>query len=1111
MGKRGLLALVLAAVLLTAADVYAATEESRLMRFPDIHGELIVFTYAGDIWTVPSAGGTATRLTTHTGGEGCAKFSPDGETIAFTGMYDGNQDIYTMPATGGIPKRLTYHSSGDFVVDWHPKGNKILFRSVRESKTNPGPRYMKLFTIGTGGGYPEALPLFEGELTSYSADGKKIAYNRMSREFRTWKRYKGGMAQDIWLYDFERNESARLTEFEGTDAFPMWHGDRIYFISDREHTMNIYCLELESRKITKLTNHKEYDVKFPGLGGDSIVYENGGYLYVLDLNTEKSNRIKVTIPSDHSWRRPRYVNASSNVRYFNVSRTGKRAIFGARGEIFTVPAEKGEVRNLTNTSGARERSPAYSPDGKWVAYLSDKSGEYEIYTMKSDGTGEENQITKGLGNYPWLIHWSPDSEKILFHDETYQLYYIDIEAKKIIVIDEDPIFDINSYTWAGDSKWIAYAKNNEAGYSSIYLYNIDEGVAHKITGDMHNDYSPSFDPGGKYLYFVSDRSINFSFHNFEFDVKYETPSVICVVTLKADTPSPLAPESDEIEVKKDEKKKENGDDEKKEEITDKNGDKDKDKKDGDKEEEAEEDKPVEIDLDGLEGRLVVLPVGSGNFAGLVGLEDKLLYAEFSQPAMTYGPPNGQFSSVVKYFDLKKRESETVISGITGYDISADGKKLIYSAKGQYGIIDISPGKKVGDDKIDTQNLRMKLDPMEEWKQMFYEAWRFERDFFYVDNMHGVNWKKIKKRYEALLPYLTTRDDLNYIIGEMIGELNIGHSYVRGGDYYPRSPKVSNGKLGCDFEVDRKSGRYRFSKIYKGRNWEPNFKAPLNQPGLEINEGEYLIAINGVELKYPANPFDLLANTTGHQTVIKVSKEANGKDAKEWTVVPVRSDINLRYDDWVETNRQKCLTASDGKIGYVHVPSTAITGLYEFGRQFFPQSSMEGIVIDVRYNSGGWMPSLFVDRLGRELKSLWGSRYGTVRRFPMSGPTGHLACVINEYAGSGGDAFPYMFRQAGLGPLIGKRTWGGLVGMNRNTPLVDGGAVTVPTIGFMSTDGEWDVEGYGVAPDIEVDNMPDEVVSGKDPQLEKAIEYLINKIAEDPPKQKWKKPADPDKS
>jgi tricorn protease len=1109
MGKRGFTILALALFLLAAVDSPAAVEESRLMRYPDIHGDMVVFTYGGDIWTVPSSGGAATRLTTHTGGEGFAKFSPDGETIAFTGMYDGNSDIYSIPVTGGVPRRLTYHSFPDFVIDWHPKGNNVLFRSFRESKTNPGPRYMKLYTIGTEGGYPQALPLFEGGLASYSPDGTKIAYNRLSREFRTWKRYKGGMAQDIWLYDLEKNESAKLTEFEGTDAFPMWYGEnKIYFISDREHTMNIYCLELDSRKITKITNHREYDVKWPSIGGDSIVYENGGFLYILDLKTDKSARIKITVPSDHSWRRPRYVNASRHIRYFNLSSTGKRAIFGARGDIFTVPAEKGEVRNLTNTPGIRERSPTYSPDGKWVAYLSDKSGEYEIYTIKSDGTSEENQITSGLGHYPWLIYWSPDSKKLLFHDETYQLYYVDIEAKKVVVIDEDPLWDIGSYSWAADSKWIAYAKNNELGYSSIHLYNVDEDRSHKVTGDMYNDYNPFFDPGGKYLYFVSDRSVNFSFHNVEFDIKYETPSVICAVTLKADTPSPLAPESDEVEVKEDEEEKD--DEEKKEEKAEDKGDEEENKDDG-KEEEEEEDKGFEIDLEGFESRIVTLPVGTGNFIGLVGLEGKLLYAQYSAPPMTYGPPNGQFQAAINYFDLKERESKTVISGITGYDVSADGKKLIYAARGQYGIIDIAPGKKVGDGKISTNNLRMKIDPLEEWKQIFNEAWRMERDFFYVENMHGVNWKKIKKRYEELLPYLTNRDDLNYIIGEMIAELNIGHAYVGGGDYYPRSASVSNGKLGCDFEIDKKSGRYRFSKIYKGRNWEPLFKAPLNQPGIDISEGDYLLAINGVDLKYPTNPFELLENTVGHQTVLKVSKDKSDEEAKDIVVVPVGNDINLRYEDWVEGNRQKCLAASDGKIGYVHVPSTAITGLYEFGRQYFPQADMDGIVIDVRYNSGGWMPSLFVDRLSKELKSLWGSRYGMVRRFPMTAPVGHLACVINEYAGSGGDAFPYMFRQAGLGPLIGKRTWGGLVGMNRNIPMVDGGYVTVPTIGFMDTDAEYDVEGFGVAPDIEVENMPDEVVSGKDPQLEKAIEYIMNKIAEDPPKKIWKKPVDPDKS
>ena len=1093
MGKLGSVVLALVLVF-SAASVSAAPEESRLMRFPDIHGDLVVFTYGGDLWTVPSSGGTASRLTTHAGGEAFGRFSPDGSTIVFSGSYDGNLDVFTVPASGGVPKRLTWHPMGDMVVDWHPGGKKVLFRSVRESKTNPGPRYRRLFTVGREGGYPEDLPLFEAELASYSPDGKKIAFNRVSREFRTWKRYKGGMAQDIWIYDFEEQEAEKLTEFEGTDAFPMWFEDRIYFISDRDHTMNIFCIELDTREIRKLTNHKEYDVKWPALGDGSIVYENGGYLYVLDLDTEKTSRMDVIVPSDHNERRPRYENASQHIRYFDISAAGKRAIFGARGEIFTVPAEKGEVRNLTRTSGVRERSPSYSPDGKWVAYLSDRSGEYEIHAMSSDGTGEK-QVTEGLHHWPFTLTWSPDSKKLLFHDETYRLYYADMEDGAVKVIDQDPIFDIASYSWSADSKWVVYAKNNDLGFSSIHFYSIDEDRSTQATSDMYNDYDPVFSPDGKYVFFVSDRAINFAFKEFDYDIGYEMPSVVCAVTLLSDTPSILAPESDEVEVKEEE---ENGD-KKDDETGEENGD--------EAEKKEEEEESLKIDFDGFEERIVSLPVGTGNFIGLSAVEGKLIYAQFARMPMTFGPGNTTGASL-KYFDLEKKEPSTIIDGITGYEVSADGKKILYSANGQYGIIDIASGKKPGDGKIETSRLMVKIDPMEEWRQIFYEAWRMERDFFYVENMHGVDWKGIKKRYEELLPYLTSRDDLNYIIGEMIAELNVGHSYVGGGDYR-QFPRVPVGMLGCDLEVDK--GRYRITKIYNGRNWEPLFKAPLVQPGIGVKEGDYLIAINGVELEYPTNPFELLEMTVGDQTVVKVSAEPDGEDSREYTVEPIAGDINLRYDAWVESNREYCMEKSGGKIGYVHVPSTAVTGLYEFGRQFYPQADLDGIVIDVRYNSGGWMPTLFTERLSRKLVSLWGTRYGIVRRFPMSAPVGHMACLINGRAGSGGDAFPYFFRQAGLGPLIGKRTWGGLVGMNRGIPMVDGGMVTVPTIGFMNLDGEFDVEGYGVAPDIEVENMPDEQAKGRDQQLERAVEYLMEKIAEDPPKRFWKKPKGPDKS
>ncbi len=1090
MGKRSLLAVALI-LLLAAGSLYAADGSSRLMRYPDIHGNTIVFSYGGDLWTVPADGGVATRLTTHPGGELFPKFSPDGKTIAFTGSYDGNSDVFTIPSDGGEPERLTYHSFGDMVINWHPSGDKVLFRSARESKTNPGPRYNRLFTIDSKGGYPRVLPLFEGELSSYSPDGTRLAYNRISREFRTWKRYRGGMAQNIWLYDLEKNEAEQLTEFEGTDAFPMWYQNRIYFISDRTHAMNIFCLDLDTREIRQITGHKELDVKWPSLGRESIVYENDGYLYVLDLQTEESERIDITVPSDHILRRPEYKGVQQHIRYFSVSGAGKRAAFGARGEIFTVPAEKGGVRNLSRTSGVRERSPAFSPDGNRIAYLSDRSGEYEIYLRKPDGSGEEKRLTRGLGGYPWQLMWSPDSKKLLVHDETYKFYLVDAEDGDIREIDQDPLTDISDYTWSFDSHWIAYSKNNRNGFSSIYLYSLDKDKSYKVTGDMFDDHGPVFGSEGKYLFFISNRAMNFGFNSFESGINFTQPSTICAATLREDVPSLLEPESDEVKVKEEKEeteKEENGGDEK-----------------------EEEEKALEIETEGLSGRIIALPVGSGNFIGLHPLEGKLLYVDYSvQPiSFSQGPPPPP-ATAIKYYDLKERETETVITGITGYEVSADGKKLMYASRGTYGIIDIAPGKNVGDDRLDISGMVARIDPVKEWKQIFYEAWRLERNFFYVDNMHGVDWDRMKKRYEKFLPYLTSRADLNYIIGEMIAELNVGHAYVGGGDY-PDVDRVGGGKLGCDFQLDEKSGKYRIARIYQGRNWDSMFEAPLHQPGIDINEGEYLLEINGTTLEYPVNPHQLLVNRAGKQTLIKVSQDPDGDEAREYTVVPVANDINLRYAHWVESNRQKVLEASGGKIGYIHVPSTAVTGIVEFGRQFYPQSDMKGIIVDVRYNSGGWMPSMFIDRLDRELTSLWATRYGMVRRFPSTAPIGHMACVINAYAGSGGDAFPYMFRQAGLGPLIGKRTWGGLVGMNRNIPLADGGMTTVPTIGFMNLEGEYTVENKGVAPDIEVDNRPDLVVEGKDPQLERAIRYLMKKIEEEPPKARWEKPDDPDKS
>jgi len=1101
MSKRGILALVTAALLIAGA--VNAAEETRLMRFPDIYGDKIIFTYGRDLWIVPSDGGTARQLTSHMNSESIGKFSPDGSTIAFSASYDGNMDIYTIPVGGGVPKRLTYHLFADFIVDWHPSGKKVLFRSARESKTNPGPRYNRLFLVPVDGGYPEALPLFEGELTSYSPDGKKIAYNRMSREFRTWKRYRGGMAQNIWLYDLEKNTSELLTDFDGTDAFPMWYENRIYFISDREHAMNIYCLDLDTRKVRQVTDHDEFDVKWPSLGGDKIVYENGGQLYVLDLSTEKSRKITVAVPAELKERRSRYEHVAGMIRGGSLSAAGKRAVMGARGDIFTLPAEKGDVRNITKTSGVRERLPDFSPNGKWVAYVSDQTGEYEIYLRKPDGSGDEEKVTTGLHGYPFGLLWSPDSKKLLVYDQTFSLYYVDIEEKRLEKIDEDDYGDMNDFSWSKDASWIAYSKNQDNGNSSIYLYSVADGKSHKVTSDLYNDYNPVFDPAGKYLYFCTNRMANFQFNNKEFEINYVYPTNIVVATLRKDVPSLLAPESDEVEVKEDEEKK----DEDKKDEGDKKEENDKKKDEGEKKED-EKDKSLEIDIEGLEGRIIGLPVGTGSYFGLMALEDKVIYADIPKVTVTTsgGGANG---FTLSYFDLKKRETQMVIAGINGFDVSDDGKKVLYGAQGTFGIIDLAPGKKISDGRIAVQDMTSKIDPLAEWTQIFNEAWRFERDFFYVDNMHGVDWKKMKKRYEAFLPYMASRSDLNYIIGEMIAELSVGHSYVGGGDYMGGGG-VGGASLGCDFEVDQKSDRFKISKIYAGRNWDPQFRSPLNQPGIEVEEGDYLLAINGIELEYPTNPYALLETLADKQTVIKVSKNPKGDDAKEFTVVPVSSDINLRYDDWVEGNRRKVAEASGGRIGYVHVPNTNVWGLAEFGKYFYGQTNLDGLIIDDRYNSGGWMPNLFVDRLAKKVTGMWAQRYGKLGHFPGTAPLGHMAMVINEYAGSGGDAFPYLFKQAGLGPLIGMRTWGGLVGMNRNIPLMDGGYCTVPTIGFIDVDkGDWAVENYGVDPDIEVQNMPHENVKGRDQQLEAAIDYLMKKIEEDPPKLPGR-PKSPDK-
>ena len=1069
----GILALSLFIPGIYISDGVSQPEDCRLLRFPDIYEDKIVFVYGGDLWLASEEGGVARQLTTYPGYESYPKFSPDGGYIAFTGWYDGNMDVYLIPAEGGEPCRLTYHPTPDMVIDWYPDGKHVLFRSVRTSCSS---RFEKLFSVSIDGGLPKELPLPEAGLASLSPDGSQVAYNHIFRESSTWKRYQGGMAQDIWVYDFDANSIDQITNWTGTDSSPMWSGDRIYFTSDREHTLNIFSYNLTTTETHKITNHTEYDVKWPSLGPRTIIYENGGDLYVLDLDSERTKPLLIQVPSDRTLTRPYYDNVADFIENVGISPSGKRALFEARGDVFTVPAEKGPTRDLTKTPGVREIYPAWSPDGRWISYLSDRTGEYELYIRSQDGKGEEIRITEDGDCYRFGPTWSPDSQRLLYSDAKLRLWHVDIDEKQPVLVDTSIVGPIYEYTWSPDGEWVAYVKYASNSYfGSIYLYSLGDKEAHRVTDDFYDDFSPAFDSNGKYLYFLSARNFNPTFSYFEQTYVYLNPINAYVITLQADEPSPFAPQSDEEVITIDEE----GINDDEETIS--TGEKPV----------SEETESINIDLDGIDQRVVGVPIPPGNYGNLIGAEDRFFY--FSLPAIldysTWG-----WQGEVHMCDVSERADYPILSGIDHYDLSADGGKLIYSSGGIYGIVAPSPGHQVGEGQLSTADMVMKLDPRAEWQQIFDEAWRLERDFFYDPNMHGVGWSEMKDRYGQLVPYVAHREDLNYVIGEMIGELGASHTYVGGGDM-PKITRVNVGLMGADLEPS--GGYYRFERIYRGEAGE----APLSGPGISVKEGEYLISVNGEEVHYPENPYRYFENAVGEQVTIEVNDKPTPVGAREVTIEPFSfwSDLGLRYIDWVETNRLKVDEATNGRVGYIHVPDTSVKGINEFSKAFFAQTGKEGLIIDVRYNAGGWGPEKFMEHLRRRPVGLWTQRGAQpVLDLWTTVPRGHMVCIINEYAGSGGDAFPYYFRAYGLGPLIGKRTWGGLIAIGGEPPLVDGGYVTCPSTAFVDMEGQLAVEGHGVDPDIEVDNRPDLVIDGQDPQLEAAIEEVLRAIEENPP-------------
>jgi tricorn protease len=1082
---RGLALLTLLAVALVCVTANAAESASgptRLLRYADISKDRVVFAYAGDLWIASRQGGAARRLTSHGGDEIFPKFSPDGKWIAFTGEYDGNPDVYVVSVEGGEPKRLTFHPGNDIVLGWTPDGKDILFRADRTG--GPPQRTSKLYLVSPQGGPARELPPPRADLTSFSPDGNKIAYIETSQEFRTWKRYHGGWSLPIAIYDLKKNTYEELPKAEGMDLFPMWHGNAIYFISDRDGVMNLYSYDLGSKSTKKLTEYKEYDIKWPSLGPDAIVFENGGLLYEYAIDSGKTKNIPIDVRAEDVQARPGFTNVGENIGSFTISPSAVRALVEARGNLFTIPTEHGNVRTLTiDNSGVHELNPAWSPDGQSIAYLSDKTGEYELYVRPQLG-GEEVRVTSDGNMYRYGPVWSPDSKKLLYWDKWHRLWYVGVEEKKPVQVDQGDYGDISDGVWAPDSQWIAYSKGDRRGAGKLFLYSLANKKTTQISTGYYSDTNPAFDPEGKYLFFLSQRFFFPSIGRIDQRFNYYATDGVYAVTLKADTESPFKPESDEEKAaERDEKDKKDKGEAKKAEGP--GGDKKEEPKKDEKK--GEGPKPVQVDLGGIADRVVTTPVPPGIYGTLMVRKGKFFYLAQPQEALTAG--TGQDAApkgVLHVFEMEKREDKVILAGIEGYEADKEGKKVVYKAGPVLGVIDAAPGKKVGDGRLELSGMQVLIDPRQEWRQTLREAWRIERDFYWDPEMTGHDWKKIGERYEALLPWVADRSDLNYLIGEMIAELSTSHTYVGGGASLQK-PHVGVGMLGADLRPD--GGYYRIAKIYPGENWQEATRSPLTEPGLRVKAGDYLIAVNGREAKSSQDVYAYLQNLTGKQVTLKINSKPSADGAWEISVKPTSSDAGPRYLEWVAANRRKVSDATGGRIGYMHVPDTGIAGIIEFDKAFNAQLDKDGIIIDERYNGGGNIPDFFTEKLKRQLLAYIAPRDTKDLPWPPQGIFGPKVMLVNELAGSGGDAFPWFFRKEKIGPIVGTRTWGGLVGIGNVQPLRDGGFVTAPGFGFWSSDngGEWVVEQHGVDPDYVVPQRPDLVVSGHDPQLEKAIE------------------------
>lgn len=1074
--------------------VLCSQAQTKLLRFPDIHGDRVVFTYGGDLWTTSTSGGTAIRLTAHPGVETYAKFSPDGKWIAFTGQYDGDEQVYVIPSGGGEPKQLTFYpSKGPLAPRWGydnqvhgwTKDGKIFFRSQRDSWALP---ITRLYTVSPQGGPAEVLPMPEAGSGDFSPDGAKMVYSPRFRDFRPEKRYSGGQANKLYIYDLASSDVKLISDNPRACRDAMWIGGTIFYNSDKDGKFNLYAYDTSSAKTSQITKNRDWDIRWPSSDNqNNIIYERDGELEIMAVGSKKTTKLSITVPDDGVNKRKRQASVGNLIGSYGLSPKGERALFSARGDIFTAPIEKGGVRNLTRSSDANDRFPAWSPDGKTVAYISDKSGEEEIWTVAQDGSSPAQQLTTGGNGQRYGTSWSPDGKKIVFSDKDGKVFVVTVATKQLQIIADAPNGQIRSYDWSPKGNFLAYAMQSPNRFSAIYIWSAADNKSTRVTPEMFGSRSPAFDPSGNYLYFLSDREYAPLISGAEFNYATNRATQIYSLALQTAGKNPFPYENDEVTITEEKKDTPSaapaGAPAPKPEI------------------------PEVINFEGIEKRVVKVPLPADNYGGLSVNKGHLIYAV--QPPFYYGR-QAEIQGSLRIYSLKDRKETTLLQPGGGYTISADGMKILAGAQGGFSILDANPNGDKTKKAVSTAGLIAEIDPAAEWNQIFNESWRRYRDWFYAANMHGFDWVRIREDYKKWLPYVAHRSDLNYIISEMSSELTVQHAYVDGGDFN-LPPRVRVALPGARFEADKTAERYKISKIFGGQNEEDIYRSPLTEVGSEAKVGDYVLAINGENVTTEKDIYSYLRGKADSTVTLTVNNAPTSTGARNLTFRPINSEEDLIYLDWVENNRRRVDQMSNGRLGYLHIPDMGAPGIREFIKWYYPQLNKEGLVIDARANGGGNVSRMLIERLSRKVLGFnfsTGNQEATT--YPDGAFMGPMIALLNENSASDGDIFPYMFREAGLGLLVGKRSWGGVVGIGSQGPLIDGGTVNVPSSALMNTKGEYIIEGYGVDPDIEVENDPRSVIAGGDPQLERAVKELTTKVNANQFKLP-KRPADPNKN